>query len=77
MATIKVPLSHKSLKPSQIAAVLQLSNFFIISKFEFEYGKGFMWRTDCVCVVGNRVIERTFRPRVGRGWAVHVARMLM
>jgi len=30
-----------------------------------------------VCVVGNRVIERTFRPRVGRGWVVHVARMVM
>jgi hypothetical protein len=26
-------------------------------------------------VAGKRVLKRTFRPNVGRGWEVHVARM--
>ena len=32
---------------------------------------------DRLCVVGNRVLRRTFRPKEGRGWVVlvHVARM--
>lgn len=28
-----------------------------------------------LCVVGNRVLRRAVRPKVGRGWEVHVARM--